>query len=75
MMTLARWMRVKRAEQPMHPGHAHVGDALDTVAHDLRRHRRLLGHRQVARAGADHGDGPRPLGQGRFSMVMQRAVS
>ena len=50
-------------QQPVQPGHAHIVNPLDAVAHDFRRHRRLLRHRQIAGAGADDADGSRALGQ------------
>ena len=44
-------------EQAMQPRHARVVHALDPVAEKLRRDRRLLGDRLVARAGARDDDG------------------
>ena len=64
MITFARWMALQTPKQPVHAGHAHVGDSLHAIAHDLGGDGGLLGDRQVAGAGADHGDGAGPLGQG-----------
>ena len=50
----------------MQTGNADIADAFDAVAHDFRGHGRFLGHRQVARAGTNDGDGSRQLGQRLF---------
>ena len=44
-------------QEPVQSSHAHVGNALDPVAHDIGGHGRLLGHRQITGAGANDGDG------------------
>ena len=51
------------ANKPMQAGHADVVNALDPVAHDFRRHRRFLGHGQIAGAGANDRDGSGTFGQ------------
>jgi len=58
--------RFQPPQQPVQPGHARVRHALDAVAHDFRRHRRLLRHGQIARAGANDRDDSRPPGQRLF---------
>ena len=58
--------RFQPAQNAVQPGHARVRHALDAVAHDLRRHRRLFRHRQIARARANHHDGSGPPGQRLF---------
>ena len=63
MITRRPLDRVQPAKEPVHAGHAHVSDALHAIAHDLSGDRRLFGHRQIAGASADHGDGPGPFGQ------------
>ena len=53
-------------QQPVQARNPGIPDALDPVAHDFSRHSRFLGHRQVARAGAEHGDGTGPFRQRLF---------
>ena len=50
-------------EHPVQAGHADVVDALHAVAHDFGGDGGFLGHRQIARAGADDGDETGALGQ------------
>ena len=50
---------VGAGEQAMDAGHAHVVAAHDVVSQELRRHRRLFGHRHVARPRRRHDDAAR----------------
>ena len=50
----------------MQAGHADVADALDAVAHDFGGDGGFLGHGQIARAGADDGDGAGAFARGLF---------
>ena len=52
------------AEQAVDAGHADVVDGLDLVAHDLGGNNSFLGHRNIGRTGAQHGDGALAFGQG-----------
>ena len=63
-------------EQPVQARHPHVVDAVHRRAVELGGHRRLLGHRDVGGAGADHG-GLAGEGGGRSgtTTVTQRAAS
>ena len=65
MTTPGALQRVAGREQPVEPGDAHVHQPLDARAERLGDDRRLLGDRQVARAGRDHQDGARAGGAGR----------
>ena len=53
-MTRAACRRALLGEQAVQPGDADVVEPVDGVAHQFGGDRRLLGHRQVGRAGARH---------------------
>ena len=65
-MTFALWIISRRASIRCKPGHADVVNALDAVAHDFGGDGGFLGHRQIARAGANDGDEPGALRQRLF---------
>ena len=48
--------RVVVMQQPVQASHAHVGDGLDIVAHDLGRQLRFFHHRKITGARADDGN-------------------